>query len=111
MRQSTKGRAVIGQLWLTSFLAGYKTAVKDISGQAMVAQAGPGTLGSSDGNGSTDSQVVLGVTNVHVDALVLYKGTIKGVWRCRTMKQPSAGSMLSYQVDTKQNLVNSSASP
>ena len=43
----------------------------DISGQDMVGQAGPGTLASSDGTDSTASQRVLGVTNVHVDAVVL----------------------------------------
>ena len=41
----------------------------------MVGQAGPGTLASGDGNDSTDSQVVLGVANVHVDAVVLKKDT------------------------------------
>ena len=40
----------------------------DMSGQAMVGQAGPGTLASGDG---TDSQVVLVVANVHVDAVLL----------------------------------------
>ena len=44
---------------------------KDMSGQAMVGQAGPGTLASGDGNDSIDSQVVLVVANVHVDAVVL----------------------------------------
>ena len=44
---------------------------EDMSGQGMVSQAGPGTLASGDGNGRTDSQVVLGVANVHVDAVVL----------------------------------------
>ena len=37
----------------------------------MVGQAGPGTLASGDGNDNTDSQVVLGVVNVHVDAVLL----------------------------------------
>ena len=37
----------------------------------MVSQAGPGTLASGGGNDNTDSQVVLGVANVHVDAVVL----------------------------------------
>ena len=44
---------------------------KDVSGQAMVGQAAPGTLASSDGNDSTDSQVVLGVADVHVDVVLL----------------------------------------
>ena len=35
--------------------------------------AGPGTLALGDGNDSTDSQKVLGVANVHVDAVVLRK--------------------------------------
>ena len=47
----------------------------NMSGQAMIGQAVPGTLASGDGNDSTDSQVVFGVTNVHVDAVVLLKGT------------------------------------
>ena len=42
-----------------------------MSGQAMVGQAGPGTQASRDRNGSTDSQVALGVANVHVDAALL----------------------------------------
>ena len=37
----------------------------------MVGQAGQGTLASGDGNDSTGSQLVLGVANVHVDAVVL----------------------------------------
>ena len=41
----------------------------------MAGQAGPGTLASGDGNDSTDCQIVLGVANVHVDAVVLYKDT------------------------------------
>ena len=44
---------------------------EDISGQAMVGQADPGALASGYANDSTDSQVVLGVANVHVDAVVL----------------------------------------
>ena len=44
---------------------------EDMSGQAMVGQAGPGTLASGDGNDSTDSQVVLAVANVHVDGVLL----------------------------------------
>ena len=48
---------------------------EDMSGQAMVGPAVPGTLASGDGNDSTDSQVLLGVGNVHVDAVLLYKET------------------------------------
>ena len=48
---------------------------EDILGQAMVVQAGPGTQASGDGNDSTDSEVVLGVANVHADAAVLLKDT------------------------------------
>jgi hypothetical protein len=44
---------------------------EDMSGQVMVSQAGPGTLASGGGNDNTNSQVVLGVANVHVDAVVL----------------------------------------
>ena len=44
-------------------------AEEDMSGQAIVGQAVPGMLASGDGNDSTDSQVVLGVANVHVDAV------------------------------------------
>ena len=44
---------------------------EDMSGKAMVGQAGPGTLASGDGNDSADSQVVLGVANIHVDAVLL----------------------------------------
>ena len=43
---------------------------EDISGQA-----GSGTLASGDGNDSSDSQVVLGVANVHVDVVLLYIDT------------------------------------
>ena len=39
--------------------------------QAMVGQDGPGTLASGNGDDSTVPQVVLGVVNVHVDAVVL----------------------------------------
>ena len=42
-----------------------------MSGQVMVGQAAPGTLASGNGNDNTDSQVVLGVANVHVDAVLL----------------------------------------
>ena len=44
---------------------------EDRSGQVMVGQAAPGTLASGSGNDYTDSQVVLGVANVHVDAVLL----------------------------------------
>ena len=44
---------------------------EDMSGQAMVGQATPGTLALGYGYDNTDSQVVLGVANVHVDALLL----------------------------------------
>ena len=44
---------------------------EDVSGQVMVGQAAPGTLASGNGNDNTDSQVVLGVANVHVDAVLL----------------------------------------
>ena len=73
LRWSLKGiDAVFGQLWLISFLAGVKDDdEEDMSGQAMVGQAGPGTLASGDGIDITDSQVVLGVANVHVDAVLL----------------------------------------
>ena len=37
----------------------------------MVGQAVPGTLTSGDSNDGTDSQVVLGVADVHVDAVLL----------------------------------------
>ena len=37
----------------------------------MVGQAAPGTLASDIGNDNTDSQVVLGVASVHVDAVLL----------------------------------------
>ena len=46
-----------------------------MSDQAMVGQAGPGTVASGDGNDSTDCQIALGVANVHVVALVLEKDT------------------------------------
>ena len=42
-----------------------------MSGQVMVDQAAPGTLASGNGNDNTDSQVDLGVANVHVDAVLL----------------------------------------
>ena len=45
------------------------------SGHAMVGQDGPSTLASADGNDSTISLVVLGVANVHVDAVVFCKDT------------------------------------
>ena len=48
-----------------------------MSGQSMV---GPGTLASGDGNDSTDSQVVLGVAKVHVDAVVLWTDTYIHIW-------------------------------
>ena len=48
---------------------------EDMSGQAMVGLAGPGTLASGDSNDSTDSQVALGVANAHVDAVVLQQDT------------------------------------
>ena len=48
---------------------------EDMSGQAMVGQAVPGSLASGDGNDRTDSQVVLGVANVQVDAVLLKKDT------------------------------------
>ena len=44
---------------------------EDMSDQAMVGQAGQGMLALGDGNDSTDSQVVIGVANVHVDAVLL----------------------------------------
>ena len=44
---------------------------EDMSGQAMVGQTVPGTLASGNGNDNTDSQVVLGVANVHVDVVLL----------------------------------------
>ena len=37
----------------------------------MVGQAAPGTLASDNGSDNTDSQVVLGVANVHEDAVLL----------------------------------------
>ena len=46
-----------------------------MSRQAMVRQAVPGTLASGNGDDSTDSQVVLGVANVYVDAVLLSKDT------------------------------------
>ena len=42
---------------------------------AMVGRTGLGMLASVDDNDSTDSQVVLGVLNVHVYAVVLFKAT------------------------------------
>ena len=42
-----------------------------MSGQVMVGHAAPGTLASGNGSDNTDSQVVLGVANVHVDAVLL----------------------------------------
>ena len=45
--------------------------LEDMSGQAIVGQAVPGTLASGNGNDNTDSQVVLGVANVHVDSVLL----------------------------------------
>ena len=42
-----------------------------MSDQVMVGQAAPGTLASGNGNDNTDSQVVLGVAIVHVDAVLL----------------------------------------
>ena len=50
-----------------------------MSGQAMVGQAVPGTLVSGNDNDNTDSQVVFGVANVHVDAVLLLKDTSKNV--------------------------------
>ena len=44
---------------------------EDMLGQTMVGQAVPGTLASGNGNDNTDSQVVLGVANVHVDSVLL----------------------------------------
>ena len=44
---------------------------EDMSGQVMVGQAAPGTLASGNGSDNTDSQVVLGVANVHEDAVLL----------------------------------------
>ena len=44
---------------------------EDMSGQAMVGQAVPGTLASGDGNDSTGSQEVFGVANVHVNTIRL----------------------------------------
>ena len=44
---------------------------EDMSGQVMVSQAAPGTLASDNGSDNTDSQVVLGVANVHEDAVLL----------------------------------------
>ena len=44
---------------------------EDMSGQVMVGQADPGTLASGNGSDNTDSQVVLGVANVHEDAVLL----------------------------------------
>ena len=46
---------------------------EDMSGQDMLGQAGPDTLASGDGNDSTDSQVVPGVSNVRVHVVVVYK--------------------------------------
>ena len=48
---------------------------EDMSGQAIAGQAVPGTLASGNGNDNTDSQVVLGVANVRVDAIPLSKDT------------------------------------
>ena len=42
-----------------------------MSGQVLVGQAAPGTLASGNGDDNTDSQVVLGVVNVQVDAVLL----------------------------------------
>ena len=42
---------------------------EDMSGQAMVGQAVPGTLAIGNGNDNTYSQVALGVANAHVDAI------------------------------------------
>jgi hypothetical protein len=44
---------------------------EDMSGQVMVGQADPGTLALGNGSDNTDSQVVLGVANVHEDAVLL----------------------------------------
>ena len=44
---------------------------KDMSGQVMVGQAALVTLASGNGNDNTDSQVVLGVANVHAEAVLL----------------------------------------
>ena len=63
-----------GRFW--SAVAGlFSCRIKDdseeyISGQAMVDQAGPGTLASGDGTDSTDSLVFPGVANILVDAVV-----------------------------------------
>ena len=48
---------------------------EDMSGQVMVGQATPGTLASGNGSDNNDSQVVLGVANVHEDAVLLLKDT------------------------------------
>ena len=44
---------------------------EDMSGQVMVGQADPGTLASGNGSDNNDFQVVLGVANVHEDAVPL----------------------------------------
>ena len=44
---------------------------EEMSDQAMVGQAGQGMLAFGDSNDSTDSQAVVGVANVHVDAVLL----------------------------------------
>ena len=48
----------------------HENGEEDMSGHAMVGQASPDVL-SGDGNDSTDSRVVIGVANVHVDAVLL----------------------------------------
>ena len=47
---------------------------EDMSGQVMVGQAILRTPASGNGNDNTDSQVVLGVANVNVDAVLLLVG-------------------------------------
>ena len=44
---------------------------EDMSGQAMVGQAGPGAISSGDGYDNTDSQMIIVVADVRVDAVVL----------------------------------------
>ena len=69
--------ALFAYFWVTYFVKHVLSCrvqdddEEDVSGQVMVCQAAPRTLALGNGNDNTDSRVVLGVANVHVDAVLL----------------------------------------